>query len=255
MLQDLRFTGICLATLCTVLGCKSERSQPESARFFYFDALLLGGTGQVYIYAPVNDPLYPLEIWHKRFSGDYHGSHIYSRMLSPELDVLQTTTESISRSGAALIQMELYPPEPDSLIRVGEPRIGDRDSSFAIRVQINEATTFLFGSPEPVSVAKYQVEYREPGPDSIRVILTRLRRYTGTEEFSLGGKAYPALRYVVEETLETETEGFTTTTWQTVEVYAKGLGLVYYKKDVNPDLVLEYRLKEIVRFEQFCAGR
>jgi hypothetical protein len=102
-------------------------------------------------------------------------------------------------------------------------------------------------------VAKYQIEYLEPGPDSVRVILTRFRKYVGNETYHLNGKDYPAMRYTVDETLETETEGFTTTTWTTTEIYAKGLGLVYYKKAIEDGFVLEYRLKEIVGYEQYVS--
>jgi hypothetical protein len=225
----------------------------ESARLYYFDALLLGGAGTVYVYEPVENPLHPVEIWHKRFSGDYRNSHIYSRLLSQDLTILQATTESISKQGSALIRLELYPPAPDSIITVDNVDGLASDSSHSFRAQINEPTTFLFGSPQDNGVAKYQIEYLEPGPDSVRVILTRFRKYVGNETYHLNGKDYPAMRYTVDETLETETEGFTTTTWTTTEIYAKGLGLVYYKKAIEEGFVLEYRLKEIVGYEQYVS--
>jgi hypothetical protein len=250
-----RSLAICILAVAGFNSCNESEPHAESARFFYFDALLLGGAGQVYVYAPVHNPLHPDEIWHKRFSGDFHDSHIYSTLLSPEGDILQETTESLSKKGAYLTRMELFLHEPDSLITVEtNDEAQKQDSSMSIRVQINEPTTFLFGPPQEDVGAKYQIEYREPGPDSIRVVLTRFRKYVGSEVFEFNGQSYPAMRYTVDETLETETEGFTTSAWTAIEIYDKGLGLVYYKKEVNPDFVLEYQLKEIVGYEQYFSG-
>lgn len=228
---------------CTILSgftaltsCRGPHDDSlESSRFFYFDALAIGGGGKMYVYEAVNNPMYPNEIWHRRFSGAYRGNHLYNVMYTPEMEVQQRTIETISKTGAVLIDMELY-------------ALPDTE---AIPVQINEPTTFLFGPPDTTVAAKYQIEYREPGPDSIRVILTRLRRFADRETYQFDGKEYPALRYTVYETLETQKEGYSETTWNTTEIYARGLGLVYYKKEINPEFVLEYRLKEAVPYELY----
>ncbi|HLF65069.1 MAG TPA: hypothetical protein VI603_14995 [Saprospiraceae bacterium] len=214
---------------------------PSSTRMFYFDALQLGGAGKVYVYEPVNDPLHPVEFWHKRFSGDNHVSHLHNRLFSPDGTMLQNITESIDQKGATLIQLELAYPS------------GDTTSMLAVK--INDATTFLFGPPDTAIIAKYQIEYREPAVDSVRVILTRIRRFINEEQYSYQGKDYPAMRFVVKETLETETEGFTESEWLTTELYVLGLGLVYYRKPINKEFVLEYRLKDIMPYETFFSEK
>ena len=228
--------------LAVVLGCGTDETT-ESARFFYFDSLLIGGGGKIFVYEPVNDQLHPPEIWHRRFSGGFHASHIYSAKLTPEGEFEMKTTENVAQTGATLTRLEFFYREEQSIEDLSH------DSAVTIRAVITEPTTFLFGPPDSTVAVKYQVEYIEPGPDSIRVILTRLRRFVNSETYKLNGTTYPAMRYVVSETLETETEGFTTTSWQTQEIYAKGIGLVYYRKEINPDFILEYRLKEITEPE------
>ncbi len=222
---------------------------PASTRMFYFDALTLGGSGKVFIYEPVNDPLHPVEFWHRRFSGDYRSNHIYSRLFSPDGSVLQSITESIDQNGATLIQLELAYPADD----VPQTSEDENESIRRLPAKINEATTFLFGPPDSTMIAKYQIEYREPGPDSVRVILTRARHFVKEELYHYQGKDYPALRFAVDESLETETEGFTESQWEATEIYALGLGLVYYKKPISDEFVLEYRLKDIRDYDDFLT--
>lgn len=210
---------------------------PASARMFYFDALLLGGAGKVYMYEPVSEPLHPIEFWHRRFSGDRNGSILYNTLYSPESEPLMSMQESIDQKGATLIKLQLVYPSGDTGIDV--------------TTRINDANTCFFGTTDTSIVAKYQVDYREPTQDSVRVILTRERRYVSSEEYTFHNKVYPALRFVVKETLETETEGFTESSWETTEIYALGIGLVYYKKPINAEFILEYRLRDIREYEDF----
>jgi hypothetical protein len=168
--------------------------------------------------------------------------------------------ESIDPKGAALVKLDLFyddsPDESDTSIQA-IPLIPDSSAevrSRMVSVRINEATTFLFGPPDSTVAAKYQIEYIEPGPDSVRVILTRLRRFVGEQEYLYQGETYPALRYEVKETLETETEGFTMSEWVTTEVYALGLGLVYYRKPINEEFILEYRLRDIRDYSEFFTS-
>ncbi len=241
MLFSLRLhAGILLVLLgsSSFMACREATTpMPTSSRMFYFDALVLSGAGKMYVYEPVKDPLHPLEIWHKRFTGDYHASTLYKIQYTPDGAVQQAVVESIDKKGVTLTKLELSYPFGDSIR--------------ALSARINEANSFFFGQPDTAQIARYQIEYREPTDDSVRVILTRERRFVQDESYTYKGKDYPALRYRVNETLETETEGFTESIWQTTEIYALGLGLVYYRKPVNSDFVLEYRLKDVVPFENY----
>ena len=239
MYSKLLYTMLCLTA---AFGCREAVTQmPTSTRMFYFDALALGGVGKVFAFEPVSDTRHPDEYWHKRFTGDYRANTLYRTLYSPEGEILQSLSESIDKKGATLIKLELT--------------YASGDSSLTLNAKIDEATTFLFGPPDTSAVARYQIEYREPSEDSVRVILTRERKFVREQNFTFQGKEYPALRYVVYETLETETEGFTESTWQTTEIYALGLGLVYYKKPINNDFVLEYRLKDVLDYNEFKAGK
>lgn len=232
---------MCLPVLLWV-GCKDPApvSSSASGRVYYLDVNGMSGQGKVYVFEPVNDSLLPLEYWHRRYAGDLRRSILHSRLLTPDRQVLLQTEEQVNMDGALLTGMEIALSTPEG-VRVMS------------RATISEGTTFLFGDPDPSVVARYKIEYREPGPDSVRVILTRVRRYVGTEQYiHHTQQAFAGRKYVVQETLETETEGFTESTWETTEIYVPEWGLVYYKKTITPTMILEYRLREIIKYEDFA---
>ena len=87
--------------------------------------------------------------------------------------------------------------------------------------------------------------------DSVRVLLTKQRLMEGPVDFVFQGDPMPAIRVRTTEKLETETEGFTETKWSGVEIFAQGLGLVYYKKIISKQFVLEYSLAEVMSYPVF----
>jgi hypothetical protein len=59
------------------------------------------------------------------------------------------------------------------------------------------------------------------------------------------GLSIPAVRFRTEDTFETESAGWTTSTWTGEEIYAWHKGLVYYKRNISGDMILEFALREI----------
>ena len=76
----------------------------------------------------------------------------------------------------------------------------------------------------------------------MKITLIKNRRYTGLDTASYFNTPYAVATFSVKEQLETESEGFTETQWDGIEHYGKGIGLVYYKKEINPGFTLEYGL-------------
>jgi len=73
--------------------------------------------------------------------------------------------------------------------------------------------------------------------------LIRNRRYIGEGEYSYKGKTYKTITFSLREVIDDFYEGHLETETSGIEIYAKGLGLVYYKKNIGDALVLEYELK------------
>ena len=80
--------------------------------------------------------------------------------------------------------------------------------------------------------------------DSLEVSLTRNRRYLGKTQYTIDGQTYDCARFLLREMLTTDREGMTKSQWVGTELYAKNLGLVYYRKEISPNYILEYQLDE-----------
>lgn len=231
-----------MATICGLVlsGCTNGTSASDSLYDYYINEQTFAGKGMVYTYAPVNNPELPREYWHYRFIHHWRGNTFKSVLYDAFGDVSQESTERLDSNQANLMSLEL-------LFRTEE-------GQQSITPRINARGTFPFGQVNPGVGANYQIEYQDTSSDTVRVILTKDRVLQQRTEYAFRGVTYPALQFVVTETLETETQGFTESTWSGVEIYAQDLGLVYFRKEITDELVLEYALQETMTFDTFRAG-
>ena len=51
--------------------------------------------------------------------------------------------------------------------------------------------------------------------------------------------------------LDRDIKGFTESEWSGLEIYVQDVGLVYYKKIISEEFIIEYSLSEIMTFEDF----
>jgi hypothetical protein len=80
--------------------------------------------------------------------------------------------------------------------------------------------------------------------------LKRSRRFDGFTNFEWEGQDIAAARFVTDDVFETEEVGWTTSRWSGEEWYALGIGLVYYKRNISDQMVLEFVLTEKIKNER-----
>ena len=225
-----------IASTC-FLSCATDQTVSHSTEDYYLNHLTFAGTGVVYQYASVNDPSLPDEFWHYRFSGGRGRNFLRATMYTTSGDVVQRSIERLSRDQAELLSLDLV--------------YRDEDGPKEIATTISENRTFVFGPVDSVTQSVYHIEYWDTSEDSVRVMLTKHRLMEGPVNFVFEGKSIPAISVRTTEKLETETEGFTETEWSGMEIYAQGYGLVYYKKTISEQFVLEYSLSKVLTFQAF----
>lgn len=236
-----RITYVSAAIVLTfAMGCESEAD--ETALYlnkYYYNIHRFAGPGEVYVYKAASELALPEEIWHYRFDPGYRGNYLNAVMYTPAGDPVQKSVERLNRDNAELLSLELFYIEDDSL--------------HAIEAKINKPVTFSFAAIDEAPEINYELEYYDPSSDtdSVRVILNRTRRVAGREIFYFEGKELPAVRIETREVLETETEGFTETEWTGTEIFAQDIGLVYYRKKINPQFTLEYTLHRRLTYDEF----
>ncbi len=218
-------------------SCISDQKTSLNTEDYYLNHLNFAGAGVVYRYTSVNDPAMPDELWHYQFSGGYRGNYLRATMYTPSGDVVQRSIENLSRDYATLLSLDLV--------------YRDNQGSKEIATLVSDNRTFVFGPIDSATLSVYQIAYWDTSEDSVRVSLTKQRLMEGPVDYIFEGESLPAIKVITTEKLETETEGFTETEWSGLEIFAQSYGLVYYKKSISEQFVLEYSLAEVMSYITF----
>jgi hypothetical protein len=210
-----------------VSSCK-EVSQPASSDSnYYLPEHELGAEGMDYIYHSKADTTLPPEIWR-------HIKTSEGRITSINFDqnhrIVQKQFERIVSNGVLIDSLHLF-------------FYDDSGRTISLPVKILSPNRLPFEVNDSSKVFLTHLEWYQPG-DSLHVVLERRRRFMGDTTWVFQNKTLPAVHYKTEDKFETEKDGWTTSAWTGEEVYAKDIGLVYFRKDISQQMVLEFELAE-----------
>jgi hypothetical protein len=216
--------------MCCVLintACKQADEPINDYTDYYIPVSTLPGEGAVYNYRSVNDSLAPPEIWkHTRLGPDRLESINYT----PDGFPILRQYDRIVPTGVLT----------DSLILLLADGTGSR---VPVHAKILSPYRFPFQPGDTSKVWLTKMDWFQSA-DSLHYVLQRRRQFEADTIWNHKGKTIPAVRFKVEDTLETEAVGWTTSSWTGIEIYAKGIGLVYYKRRITDGMVLEFALEE-----------
>jgi hypothetical protein len=215
---------MCLGLINTC--CKQSASPPVDYSGYYLPLDDFPAEGLVYTYRNLSDTSAGPEIWRHIKRGD---GQIESINYGPQEEIVQRQFEKITSNGVMT----------DSLLLYFADSTGTRTP---ISVLILAPNKFPFNPGDSTKVWLTHLEWNQP-QDSLHIVLQRRRRFKEDTTWSSHGKTVPAVRFTTEDTFETESDGWTTSTWTGEEVYAQGIGLVYYRRDISGQLSLEFELE------------
>lgn len=222
------------------LGCASE-GQRRDIRNFYFP--LRGLTqGEVYEYAAVNNDSLAPEYWY------YHslmpGDSVFLSATYYESDLLprQQMTQKVTSNGIILKDMYLY--EADS---------SREDVQLQIPVEIIADDVYPFYVRDSGGIFVYHVKWDPPQEEKATMRVIKNRQYAGDTLVRHKGLTYNAVKFKVRELFEYDKEGVLSQEYSGEEIYARGIGLIYYRKDISDEFQLEYRLVDRYPMEQLEA--
>ncbi len=217
---------IILIGLAGLTSCQGDGN--KDIRDYYFPLKQLK-EGLVYEYQPVYpDSLTPAYWYYRSFireDGVFLTGTYYDSRLIP----LQLLREELVSNGMLLQELFLY--EPDS---IGQQR--------RATAEVLAGTAFPFTVSDSSGVFLYKVSWVPPTDPEATITLIKNRRYRGDSTILYEGKKYAAVLFDLRESLEHEQDGVFEQTYRGREVYAKGLGLVYYEKHVTDEFRWAYRL-------------
>lgn len=215
---------MCLGLINT--GCKEPETATGAYADYYFPIHNLPGEGKVYKYNSKLGDQYPPEIW--KFTRVGPG-RLESINYAPDGSEVLRQYDRIVSNGVLT----------DSLILMVNDQTGQR---LPIRTKVVSPHRFPFAPEDTSKVFLTQLEWNQP-LDGMHVVLQRRRQWEKDTTWTYQGSSLPAVLFKIDDILETETAGWTNSHWKGKEVYAKGLGLVYFKRNIAKDMTLEFELE------------
>lgn len=222
--------GFCLLSVW-MMKCSSGG---WNTRNYYFPLNELE-EGRVYAYRNEGNIGPPVVYWYYRSiigSGKvYLTATYYEDNPSP----LQLVTERLVENG--MIREELFLFEVDSL--------GKSQRTKAV-IEVGDA--FPFYVKEKGGIFLQRQTWMDRGTGH-KITLIKNRIFGGQTSFNWEGSDWNALEFEIKELLIDEGDGALELEFKGKEVYAAGMGLVYYEKEIEEGVVMAYRLEDIMTMD------
>ncbi len=217
-------------SLVLLYSCQPQSPKKNIRDYYYPVANFMDG--KVYEYQAVNDSLAPF-YWYFRTTISREDTILTSEYFDHDFIIQQLTNEEIVKNGVILNDFYLY--ETDSLTgkQLQNPVLVEVDNVYPFEVT---DSTGLF---------LYKVFWKDYNNPNQKYRLIKNRHYIGTATHSYKGKTVDCVRFFNKELLEIEEVGFQELKYNSVELYAKNIGLVYFRKEIENNVVQEYELVDI----------
>ncbi|MFK7808467.1 MAG: hypothetical protein AB8F74_11750 [Saprospiraceae bacterium] len=214
---------------CVLFFACQQNSDTINIKDYYYPAERLTNDGLVYEYRALNNDSVPPEYWYFRsletdtalyFTGTYYDEYF---------NVRQFFSSEIVGNGVLLV---------DQFISTVDTT--DQLVQYHADVLYNNVFPFEVRDSGGIFLMKLKFTFNEDPPAT--TTLTRNRRYIGKGTYKVEGEEEEIVIMELKEEVDDQNNGHWTSTYDGVEYYAEGIGLVYYKKEVDENFVLEYGL-------------
>ncbi|MFZ2897259.1 MAG: hypothetical protein WA004_01480 [Saprospiraceae bacterium] len=221
--MDKRFFLGAALMVAAFFGCKTETLEDY---YFPLDELR---EGLVYEYRSAGDTLDPPFYWFYKTIEQEGVTYLTGMYYDANFTPFQFVREERVDNGMLMTDYYLY--ETDST-----------GKQIQVPVNIEAGNAFSFGKPNPKTVLFSKISFTSPSAPGMINTLVKNRQYVSDTTYVFGGQTYDALVFYVRELIDIEDQGHTEHEYDGTEIYAKGLGLVYFRKNVSEAFVTEYRL-------------
>jgi hypothetical protein len=202
-------------------------------------------------YRDIRDYYFPLKSLteglvyeYRAVGGDAPAEHKYYRSFIEDKQVSLTVTQYDGNLLPSVFTREKL---ADNGMQVEELVLLYPDSSgkqIQVPAEVEAADVFPFRVKEEGGIYLFRVSWADPADSTHVTTLIQNRYFDGDTTITFQGESYPAVRFLLREGLDDEQEGVLSIEYESREVYAKGLGLVYYEKAISEDFVLRYELAD-----------
>lgn len=193
--------------------------------------------GRVYEYRPAGNPNDPPIYWYFKSLKKGGSQFLLGMSYDPEFTPDQFVREERVENGMLLVDFITY--EKDST--------GKKQS---LQATIEAPNVFPFTVKENAGVLLSSVNWRTLN-DSVAITHVRNRQYDSDTVFVFKGKRIPAVKFNTRELIDQEVEGHLELEYGGSEVYAKGIGLASFQKNIDANWTMAYELAGIYSMAEF----
>lgn len=224
-----------LIILLVALGC--QRDKRRDLREFYFPLRQLTA-GLVYEYESLV-PGTPVAYWYLRSLLEPNGQYLTTTIYRPDFSPQQHAREQLVSNGMLLEDFYLY--EEDTLSK----------RQLTVKGKIVAGNVFPFQVSNPPGVLLVRLEWNSQADPGAHYTVIRNRRFAGDTTVVVEGKKVPAIKFALKEAFEYDQNGvLAPPPYGGLEVYAQGIGLVFFRKTIGLGQELAYRLKRRYPMEE-----
>jgi hypothetical protein len=160
-----------------------------------------------------------------------------STFYNARFEVQSISIEEMLNNGMVLNSLKLYQTNPTT------------GKSTAITAKINTGAVYPFQVTDSLGVFVYNISINDTADTTHTTHIIRNRSYTKDTTYNYQNKTYPAVIFKVRQVQDDDHKGHLEIENSTTEIYAKGIGLVYIKRNVSNTMTLTYELKDIYTME------
>ena len=218
-------------------SCTEEKDAKKNIKAYFYPINALKEP-LVYEYRPVsNDTLGAQYLYFSTLETDT-ATYLMTNIYNQFYEVEQLSVEEVVSNGMLQKDYFLYIPDSTGLKR-------------RIPAEIEYGNSFPFEVRDSSGVFLQKMKWTFNEEPLYTTTLIRNRRYIGDKKHHFKGTEYDAITFNLREIIDDFRDGHLETETSGIEIYAKGLGLVYYKKAISENLVLEYELVDRYSMEEF----
>ncbi len=219
------------------LSCQSNGDQ-RNIEAYYFPLSELR-EGKIYEYQSVGNEYDPPMYWYYKSIEQDGGEYLLGQAYGPDFTPDQFVREEKVGNGMMLVDFYTY------------ESVDSTTNKVQVRANIEAGNVFPFFVQQPANVLLTSLSWEQVGMDGARINHIRNRQFDADAAYLFENKEVPAVKFNTIELVEYDKEGRLPLEFGGEEIYAKGIGLVSWKKNITEGYIMAYELTAIYDMEEF----
>jgi hypothetical protein len=208
---------------------------------YYFPVKALEN-GKVYEYKSLNEPNLAHDYWYYQTlkadpkASEKRGQFFTGTHYDGRFQITQIISEEVVSNGMLLDDTYIF--QYDSL-----------ENQTRIKPVVLSPSVYPFEIKKDGTIYLYSIKWKDPKDSTHTTTVTKQRHYVGQATYNFKGKTYDCVELEVKETIFDDKNGRWQFDYKTKELYAKGIGLIYYKKTLGKE-IQEFELADIYEMSE-----